>query len=118
MTTPTVSVQLESRDTLGKKVKALRREGIVPVHLYGKGVASRPLQCEVRTLLQAISRAGGDPVATPHRGRSPRRLQDRCSIAGPNHRRRQAPPSPPTPVRADSARRASLGGYYVPGFPK
>ena len=60
MTTPTVSVQLESRDTLGKKVKALRREGIVPVHLYGKGVESRSLQCEVRTLLQAISRSGGE----------------------------------------------------------
>lgn len=60
MTTPTVSVQLEPRDTLGKKVKALRREGIVPAHLYGRGVESRPLQCEVRTLLQAISRSGGE----------------------------------------------------------
>ena len=60
MTTPTVSVQLETRDTLGKKVKALRREGIVPVHLYGKGVESRNLQCAARTLLLAISSAGGE----------------------------------------------------------
>lgn len=60
MTTPTVSVQLETRDTIGKKVKALRREGIVPVHLYGRGVESRSLQCEARTLMLAISRAGGE----------------------------------------------------------
>ena len=60
MTTPTVSVQLEPREALGKKVKALRREGIVPVHLYGRGVESRALQCQTRPLLQAISRAGGE----------------------------------------------------------
>lgn len=60
MTTPTVSVQLETRDTIGKKVKALRRDGIVPVHLYGRGVESRSLQCQARTLLLAISRAGGE----------------------------------------------------------
>ncbi len=60
MTTPAASVQLETRTTLGKKVKALRRAGIVPVHLYGRGVESRALQCDARTLLQAISRAGGE----------------------------------------------------------
>ena len=60
MTTPAVSVQLETRSTTGKKVKALRRSGIVPVHLYGRGIESRSLQCEERPLLQAISRAGGE----------------------------------------------------------
>ena len=60
MTTSTVSLQLEPRDTLGKKVKALRRDGIVPVHLYGHGVEPRSLQCGARPLLQAISRAGGE----------------------------------------------------------
>ena len=60
MTTQAVSLELEPRETLGKKVKALRRAGTVPVHLYGKGVESRALQCEVRTLLRAISRAGGE----------------------------------------------------------
>ena len=60
MTTQAVSLELEPRETLGKKVKALRRAGTVPVHLYGRGVASRALQCEVRTLLRAISRAGGE----------------------------------------------------------
>ena len=60
MTTQAVSLELEPRETLGKKVKALRREGIVPVHLYGRGVESRALQCEVRSLLRTISRSGGE----------------------------------------------------------
>ena len=66
MTTQAVSLELETRATLGKKVKALRRGGIVPVHLYGKGVESRALQCERRTLLRAISSAGGE-VGQPMR---------------------------------------------------
>ena len=60
MSTPAVSVQLEPRITIGKKVKALRRAGIVPVHLYGRALESRALQCEARALLQALSRAGGE----------------------------------------------------------
>ncbi len=60
MTTQAVSLELEPRATLGKKVKALRREGIIPIHLYGRGIDSRSLQCEMRTLLRAISRAGGE----------------------------------------------------------
>ncbi len=63
MTTPqpqAAALELETRATLGKKVKALRRAGIVPVHLYGRGVASRALQCEGRALLRAISQAGGE----------------------------------------------------------
>lgn len=60
MTTQAASLELETRATLGKKVKALRRAGIVPVHLYGRGAESRALQCESRTLLLAISRAGGE----------------------------------------------------------
>lgn len=59
-TTPAVSVELETRAVVGKKVKALRRDGIVPVHLYGRNLDSRSLQCAARPLLQAISRAGGE----------------------------------------------------------
>ncbi len=60
MTTQAVTLELEPRETLGKKVRALRRAGIVPAHLYGRGSESRALQCETRTLLRAISRAGGE----------------------------------------------------------
>ena len=60
MTTPTASIHLEPRTVTGKKVKTLRRAGIVPVHLYGPGLPSRNLQSPARPLLQAISRAGGE----------------------------------------------------------
>lgn len=60
MANPAASLQLETRVTTGKKVKVLRRAGIIPVHLYGPGIASRALQCEARRLLQAISQAGGE----------------------------------------------------------
>ena len=60
MTTQAASLELEPRETLGKKVKALRRAGVVPVHLYGRDFESRALQCEVRTLLRSISQAGGE----------------------------------------------------------
>ena len=36
MTTEAVSLELDPREVLGKKVKKLRREGIIPVHLYGQ----------------------------------------------------------------------------------
>ena len=59
-TPPTASIQLDPRAVTGKKVKTLRRAGIVPVHLYGPGLPSRSLQSPARPLLQAISRAGGE----------------------------------------------------------
>ena len=60
MTTQAVSLELEPRETLGKKVKALRRSGIVPVHLDGRGNDSRSLQCNTRPLLRASTQAGGE----------------------------------------------------------
>ena len=64
MTTPTpttaVRLELAPRAVLGKKVKTLRRAGIIPVNLYGAGMESRPLQCEERTLLHALNAAGGE----------------------------------------------------------
>ena len=56
----TVLLELEPRTVLGKKVKNLRRAGIVPVHLYGRAIDSRALQCEERKLLQALSQSGGE----------------------------------------------------------
>ena len=41
MTTEAVSLDLTPREVLGKKVKQLRRAGIIPVHLYGRSVEPR-----------------------------------------------------------------------------
>ena len=82
MTTQAVSLELEPRETLGKKVKALRRTGVVPVHLYGRGVESR-----------APAVRGAQPVAD----HQPSRRRARRTTHEHQHRRgvRQ-----PTPVEA------------------
>lgn len=64
MTTEAVTLELTPREILGKKVKVLRREGILPVHLYGPGVDSRPLQCESPKLIEILARAGGNTPIT------------------------------------------------------
>ncbi|HZA23036.1 MAG TPA: 50S ribosomal protein L25 [Dehalococcoidia bacterium] len=59
MTTQAVKLELQPREILGKKVKQLRREGIIPVHLYGPDMEPRFLQCEHREVLRALARSGG-----------------------------------------------------------
>ena len=59
MTTQAIKLNLDPRDILGKKVKQLRKTGTIPVHLYGPGLESRPLQCAQPILIRALSQAGG-----------------------------------------------------------
>ena len=59
MTTQAIKLALDPREVLGKKVKQLRKSGTIPVHLYGPGLDSRPLQCEHSLLIRALSQAGG-----------------------------------------------------------
>ncbi len=69
MTTEAIKLELEPRELLGKKVRQLRRDGIVPVHLYGPGIESRSLQCQGPSLIQVLARAGGNtPVSVTIRG--------------------------------------------------
>ena len=64
MASDTISLTLAPREVQGKKVRALRRQGIIPVHLYGPGVESRSLQCEFPVLVAVLDRAGANtPVA-------------------------------------------------------
>ena len=69
MTTEAVTLDLTPREVLGKKVKRLRRDGIIPVHLYGRGVESRSLQCERRQLIRVLSIAGSNtPIVVTIQG--------------------------------------------------
>ena len=69
MTTEAFKLALDPRTTLGKKVKQLRRTGVVPVHLYGPEMESRSLQCTQRDVLRALSRTGGTtPIAVTVNG--------------------------------------------------
>lgn len=54
----TLTISLDPRTLTGKKVKNLRKAGIIPVHLYGQGTDSQSLQCEAKTLYRLLSQAG------------------------------------------------------------
>jgi large subunit ribosomal protein L25 len=53
-----LSLVLEKREVFGKKVRAMRHRGIIPVHLYGPGIESRALQAPVGELTKALTLAG------------------------------------------------------------
>ena len=54
------SITLSDRQVVGKKVKALRREGFVPVHYYGRGIESLSLQAAGTTLRKVVTEAGAN----------------------------------------------------------
>lgn len=71
MTTNAVQLDLEPRALVGKKVGRLRRDGVIPVHLYGPGIAPRALQCSGPRLIQALSLAGAStPISIKIQGES------------------------------------------------
>jgi len=47
-----------TRETLGKKVRFLRRQGITPVHLFGHNVESVALQCDTAQLKSVLAQTG------------------------------------------------------------
>lgn len=57
--TERTELKVSKRETLGKKVKQLREQGIIPANLYGHGKASQALQVEAKELLRAITQTGG-----------------------------------------------------------
>lgn len=59
-----IELEISKRETLGKKVRFLRREGIVPANLYGNGLTSIPLQVDAKDLKQVLSQAGKTGIIT------------------------------------------------------
>src|SRR3712207_1071875 len=53
----TIELRAEPRSVLGKKVRFLRRDGMVPANVYGHA-ESTAIQVPVRAAEQAIQRAG------------------------------------------------------------
>ena len=63
-------IKLSPRTVTGKKVRALRRQGIVPVHFYGADVASSAHQVEAQVLRQVLPRVGTNiPLSVDMDGR-------------------------------------------------
>jgi len=48
----------EKRLTLGRKVKSLRREGLLPANLYGKKVKSTAVQVDLKSFLNTFKESG------------------------------------------------------------
>jgi large subunit ribosomal protein L25 len=53
-----IQLQAQKRDVFGKKVKHLRKEGLIPCQIYGKGVDPISVQVPVRALRKALREAG------------------------------------------------------------
>ena len=56
-TTP-IEIPARIRRMLGKRVRFLRRQGLTPAHLYGKGIDSLPLVVEASVLQRVLAQAG------------------------------------------------------------
>jgi large subunit ribosomal protein L25 len=56
-THPPIELRAEPRDVFGKRVRRLRRQGIVPANIYGHG-ASRAIQANARALDHLVAHGG------------------------------------------------------------
>lgn len=54
----TIQLKVDPRQITGKKVRRLRKSGMTPVHMYGKGVPAMALQTETRNLQRVLSQVG------------------------------------------------------------
>jgi large subunit ribosomal protein L25 len=59
-----MDLAVKSRDILGKKVKALRKEGIIPAELYGHGFENIHLALPAKEFNKVLKEAGSTSVVT------------------------------------------------------
>lgn len=58
MANETLKLSLQPREITGKKVKDLRKEGILPIAICGRGVEPYSAQIEEREFMRVVNRAG------------------------------------------------------------
>lgn len=56
------------RTVIGKQVKALRREGVVPIVMYGSNVEATALQANSKELARVLRQAGGSRLISVNTG--------------------------------------------------
>ncbi|HEU5318770.1 MAG TPA: 50S ribosomal protein L25 [Chloroflexota bacterium] len=61
-----ITLRAQVRTLKGKKVGALRRQGIIPANIYGRGIESLPIQVDVRAFRDALAQAGSSTVVDVH----------------------------------------------------
>ncbi len=57
-----VELKVSPREVLGKKVKALRREGVIPANVYGHALESAAIQVAKEELVQLLRTAGRNEI--------------------------------------------------------
>lgn len=53
-----LSLKATERDIIGKKVKRLRADGLLPAHVYGKGLETEHVSVDTKVFLQTFKQAG------------------------------------------------------------
>ena len=53
-----IILNTEKREIYGKKLRSLRKKGILPIHVYGPGMKSIALQSETNNVLKVLQEAG------------------------------------------------------------
>jgi large subunit ribosomal protein L25 len=57
-------LEAEKREVIGKKVKALRREGFLPAVIYGSGFEAMPITLNTKDVRQTLSMIGANTLVT------------------------------------------------------
>jgi large subunit ribosomal protein L25 len=57
-----VELDVTKREVLGKKVKAMRRDGVTPANIYGSGVESQAIQVPRDELMRVLHEAGRSEI--------------------------------------------------------
>lgn len=53
-----LELRVAHREILGKKVRFLRRQGVIPLHVFGHGIEPLALQCDAAQLRDILAKAG------------------------------------------------------------
>jgi len=61
-----VQLAVDPRSVMGKKVKSLRRQGIIPAHLYGHRTESLAVQLSEKTVSTLLRNAGANTIIDLH----------------------------------------------------
>jgi len=57
-----ITLKAEKRDIFGKKTKSIRKQGLIPAELYGRGIPNIHLSISAKDFLQAYKEAGEHSV--------------------------------------------------------
>jgi large subunit ribosomal protein L25 len=57
-------IEAQKREIIGKKVKALRREGLLPAVIYGAGFEPQPITLDSKTVVKTLKVIGANTLVT------------------------------------------------------